>query len=211
MGSLFVRALVAGVGSIAIALGLFVMMKMMITQDRELRRDDLETLSMDFVRLEREETVRERQRSRPEPPDPPDRPPPPPELQVESIENPTPQQLDMAFDMPFEGVRGGAGPFAGAFGSGAQVQDRGLIPMVQVAPLYPQQAAIEGIEGSVTFRITIRADGSVENAEVTSFTDRIFVRPAQRAILRWRFQPMIVAGQAVPTTDFYVMEFRLTD
>lgn len=205
------RVLAAAFGGFLIAFGLFFLMNSMIHQDRELNRDDMETLRMDFVRLERDETVQERDRSRPEPPEPPDQPPPPPELQVESIENPTPQPFEMAFEIPFEGVRGGEGVYAGRFGGGEQVQNRGLIPLVQVAPLYPQQAAIEGIEGSVTFRVTIREDGTVQNAEVVSFTDRIFVRPAQRSIFRWRFQPRVVDGVAVPTTDVYVMEFQLTD
>ncbi len=61
-----------------------------------------------------------------------------------------------------------------------------------VAPTYPRQARIDGIEGSVAFGFRIDAQGRPFDLRIESASPvGVFEREARRALLRWRF--------AVPT------------
>jgi protein TonB len=105
------------------------------------------------------------------------------------------------------------GPFLGTPGSGGGSAgfDAEVIPVVQVAPVYPRAAKQGKIEGAVTLRITIRADGTVAQATVIDATPkRLFDEAAKQAILRWKFRPKVVDGQAVAQEATQVIEFSLS-
>lgn len=60
----------------------------------------------------------------------------------------------------------------------------------QPAPLYPDQARIEGLEGYVEVSFEVTASGSVAGIEVTTAMPRgDFERAAQAALQKWRFPP----------------------
>ena len=59
-------------------------------------------------------------------------------------------------------------------------------------------------------RFTILPDGSVSDpAVIESDPPRVFNREAMRAILRWKFKPRIVDGQAVSREAEQTIEFKL--
>ena len=73
-----------------------------------------------------------------------------------------------------------------------------MIPIVRIDPQWPREALIEGTEGWVEVEFTILPDGSVEDPIVTDSEPRgLFDRNALRAILRWKFKPRVVDGEAV--------------
>lgn len=65
-----------------------------------------------------------------------------------------------------------------------------LTPLQRVEPVYPYRAQQAGIEGSVTLRFTVDAEGRVQDVEVIEAKPkRQFERAAIQAISKWRYQP----------------------
>jgi protein TonB len=81
--------------------------------------------------------------------------------------------------------------------------DRAAVELV--APDYPRGAERRGVEGSVTIRYTVAADGTVTEAEVVQATpEGVFDRAALNAVESWRYEP--AASQTAHTRD---LDFRL--
>jgi protein TonB len=99
---------------------------------------------------------------------------------------------------------------AAGWQAGDNMGDGDIIPIVRIEPSYPRDAALKGIEGYVKVMLTILPDGSVGEARVIdSNPPRIFNREAIRAVLRWKFKPRIVDGQAVSREAEQTIEFNL--
>jgi protein TonB len=76
--------------------------------------------------------------------------------------------------------------------------DRAPQPLVQLKPLYPANARMRRIEGSVKVEFTVTADGHTESIVIISAAPSgIFNRAAMRAIERWRFSPGRLDGKSV--------------
>lgn len=87
-----------------------------------------------------------------------------------------------------------------------------LVPLREVSPEYPVRAAAAGIEGSVTLRFTVNAQGRVEDIEViASEPPGVFDRAARRAISRSRFVPRQENGVPVAREATKVFNFVLKD
>jgi len=76
--------------------------------------------------------------------------------------------------------------------------DSDVVPIIRVNPTYPAQARMHGIEGWVVVEFTITAAGTVTSARAIGSSHRIFERPALRAVRKWRYNPRVVEGRAVP-------------
>lgn len=64
-------------------------------------------------------------------------------------------------------------------------------PVHRVEPIYPAQAAEEGIEGSVVVTLDIETDGSVSNVKVVDAQPKgIFDRQTKIAVRQWRWEPI---------------------
>ena len=208
----FLRQMIALALAFCVGVGLFLVMASMISRGDALgnRGDDIS--GVEFVRLKREPELKVKEREVPKKPPPPDKPPPPPKLQVESPDQP--QQDLPALQIPSLDLPsvGGSGPNLAGYAIGADAKgNRGLIPKIQIPPMYPRKAQLEGLEGSVTFDLLVGTDGSVLEASVVDFTDRVFVRPAQRAIYRWKFEPRLVEGEPVEQRDKWTLEFQMAE
>jgi protein TonB len=89
----------------------------------------------------------------------------------------------------FTGLPRGA---AGGVGAG-----NGLMPLLQITPVYPHTAEIQGREGQVTVEFTIMTDGAVADARVLSSTHPVFEKAALDAAMRSRYQPQFIGGTPV--------------
>ena len=86
------------------------------------------------------------------------------------------------------------------------------MPIVRITPQYPREALLHGIEGWVRVEFTINPDGSVRDPiVVNSQPARIFDRPAIQAVLRWKFKPRFVDGEAIARRAVQVIDFRLEE
>lgn len=80
----------------------------------------------------------------------------------------------------------------------------------RIAPQYPREMAVRGIEGAVTLEFTITAAGTMRDVVVVrSNPSREFDAAATRAVARWRCQPKIENGAAVEQRVTQTIEFKL--
>lgn len=92
--------------------------------------------------------------------------------------------------------------------------DAGIDPraLSQFQPDYPGAMIRQGLEGAVTVRVTINAEGRVTDIARISATDESFWLATQRHALRkWRFRPATRDGVPVATTKTLTVRFTLTD
>lgn len=85
------------------------------------------------------------------------------------------------------------------------------LPLVQVSPRYPIEAAQNGKEGYVIVGFDITADGTVSNVRVLDANPkRIFDKEALSAVQNWKYKPKFDAGKAVPQLNQQVqLDFKL--
>lgn len=202
------RIIVSFVVGVGVALGLFFLMHGMINGEHSAPNKSDNLNLVDFITLEKDQTTKFKNREVPKKPPPPKEPPPPPDLQVQKQVSPNTPQVKMnipSLNVPFGA---GTGPFLGQRGGGGS-QTSDLIPLYRIQPQIPREALMSGTSGWVKVRFTVMEDGSVEDPEVVDSSARMFIRPALRAIVRWKFKPKIVDGkpvrhQAVQTINFNV-------
>ncbi|WP_298397782.1 TonB family protein [Sphingobium sp.] len=79
-------------------------------------------------------------------------------------------------------------------------------------PDYPGTMIRQGVEGTVTVRVTISPEGRVAAIEKISATDESFWIATQRhAMRKWRFRPATRDGVAIISTKVLTVRFTLTD
>ena len=86
------------------------------------------------------------------------------------------------------------------------------MPIVRISPRYPRQARLNGTEGWVQIEFTITADGRVIDPVVVGANPRgVFDRAAIQAIIRWKFKPRYVDGQAITRRASQIIDFQLEE
>lgn len=205
------KPLVGGFAAVTISALLFTLMDFLISSDQILEKADANRSYLNFIRVDPvNEDVRTKDRRLPEPPPPPDAPPETPDFSADmDMVN---ANLDMS--MPTIGVamNDGSGPYLGTLqaGQGLAGFDTDVIPVVQVAPVYPRVAKQSGIEGWVTMEVLIRPDGTVSSAKVMeSDPPKLFDRAAVAAMRKWKFRPKIVDGTPTSQRARQTIEFSL--
>jgi TonB family protein len=88
----------------------------------------------------------------------------------------------------------------------ADVQQKKLT--TRVTPDYPDVARQAGVEGTVTLRVEIGADGSVQDIEPVSGPP-LLERAATEAVAQWRYAPTLVDGNPVNVVTTVSVEFHL--
>ena len=176
---------------LAITLSLFWVMQYLIaTADRSLNEDAAGNL-LDFVRVKRDETVKQRQK-KPEKPPPPDAPPPqPPTPQLDNLDA-TADKIAIS-DVPVETDIEMTGGFSLGVGEGD------YLPIVKVAPIYPNRALTRGIEGFCVVQYTVTRQGTVKEPVVIEdqCTSSLFHSASVNAALKFKYKPRIMDGEAV--------------
>jgi TonB family protein len=80
--------------------------------------------------------------------------------------------------------------------------------VTQVAPEYPDVAQKAGVEGTVTLRVEIGQDGTVQDIETISGPP-LLARAAEEAVAQWRYVPTLVDGNPVNVVTTVSLEFHL--
>jgi protein TonB len=79
-------------------------------------------------------------------------------------------------------------------------------------PPYPEQARQQGIEGTVTLKLTVTASGRAQNVSVSrSSGNRLLDGAAVAHLRKARFSPALKNGAAVPMTITFKVKFRLVN
>ncbi|MGB6876376.1 MAG: TonB family protein [Candidatus Acidiferrales bacterium] len=78
----------------------------------------------------------------------------------------------------------------------------------RVPPVYPQEALTQRLEGTVELHTLIAPDGTVQSVDATS-GNPVLVEAAEAAVRQWRFNPVLVNGEAVTVDTTLTVEFHL--
>ncbi|MEJ7926048.1 TonB family protein [Sphingobium sp. AN641] len=129
------------------------------------------------------------------------------------------------FDLPDSGVTGSEdrtnATDAGTGGSGGVIVPLDPPPVLVEPAIDPRHAAAfqpeypgmmirQGVEGKVTVRVTIGADGRVIDVERLAATSEAFwIETRRHALRKWRFRPATRDGVAVGGTKVLTVHFRL--
>ena len=203
------RTVFAAMAAVGVTFALFVFMYKLISSGGG-RNEEMEAISgIRFGPVDIPDEVTTRSRRIPPKPPPPKKPPPPPKMEIDNqAQVSTLPRLDLPdLNLP---LVGGTGMFIGNFGTVDKTSEGDVIPLVQIRPMYPRDAAMKGIEGWVKVEFTITPIGTVINPRVLdSEPARIFNREALRAIVKWKFKPRVVDGVAVERVASQVIGFDL--
>ena len=169
-----------------VTIGLFLVMKVLVTGQEYEIEEELAAIGIDFVRVERDEESQTKHRALKRPSKvEPEEPPPPPKLTQPN--RPNIDKATMSADL-------GAFDLAG-LNLSAPV-DGDTLAIVRVLPRYPSRALSRGIEGWVLMEFAIDELGlAVNPVVIESEPPGIFDRAALSAVKRWKYRPMIEDGR----------------
>jgi len=186
------RVIAGLVFGLAISMALFWVMQYLIeTADRQIDEAG-STHIVDFVRLRRNETVHRRE-LKPRKPPPPQSPPPlPPRPQLESL-NPNAETIAISATPTETDIELSSAGFS------LGVNEGDYLPIVKVAPMYPQRALLRGIEGYCVVQYTVTRQGAIRDPFVVEnrCTNSMFHSPSLQAALKFKYKPRVIDGQAV--------------
>ncbi len=184
-----VRYIIAIISGALVTSFLLFMMNFLIETGESPITDPRERQMLDFVRVKQQEVVNREER-KPEKPQKPETPPP---------DVPPPPSDDVNPDVGSISVRAPsintstniAGPGELSYADGE------YLPIVRVAPVYPNRALSRGLEGYVDLMFTVNAAGAVQDPVVTYSTSSLFERAATSAVLKFKYKPRVVDGNPV--------------
>jgi protein TonB len=86
------------------------------------------------------------------------------------------------------------------------------VPVEQPDPHYPEDAAAEGVTGTVRLKVVVGPRGLVESALVVrSSGDGRLDRAAEAAVRQWRYRPGLRGGRPRTAVDYVEVEFFRED
>ncbi len=177
--------------ALTVTLSLFWLMQYLIaTADRSLNEDAASNM-LDFVRVKRDESIQRRQLKPKKPPPPEQAPPQPPTPQLDNL-NPNAEKIAISA-VPVETDIEMTGGFSLGVGEGD------YLPIVKVAPIYPNRALTRGIEGFCVVQYTVTSLGTTKDPVVIDdqCTSSLFHRASLNAALKFKYKPRILDGEAV--------------
>ena len=186
-----VRLAIGLVMAMAVTLSLFWLMQYLIeTADRSLNDDSAGNL-VNFVRVKRDENIERRQLKPKKPPPPESAPPQPPTPQLDNL-NPNAEKIAISA-VPVETDIEMTGGFSLGVGEGD------YLPIVKVAPIYPNRALTRGVEGFCVVQYTVTRQGTTKDPVVveSQCTSSLFHRASINASMKFKYKPRIIDGEAV--------------
>ncbi len=183
-------AVAIGLGLVATLVVLFIMQVLVASPQAKLDESGTRHF-VDFVRVERQETLQTKERRR-EKPVAPDSPPPQSvqprvdamdEAQV-SVAIPS-APMDVGVEMSISGL-------------GLVASDGDYLPIVKIAPVYPASAQARGIEGYCLVEYTVTSAGTTRDPVVIEADPPgIFNKVSLAAALKFKYRPRVVDGEPI--------------
>lgn len=170
----------------AVTFGLLFVMQYMIESGQNAVGDEGAFRIVDFVRVERNEII-EKKQEKPDKPPEPDQMPDMPEPQAGNFES----SIRIAMAAPPVSMNANLG------GLNFGVSDGEYLPIVKVAPIYPQRAAARGLEGYVIVEYTVTTTGDTRDVVVVESTSSLFDRAAVDSAMKYKYKPRVIDGTAV--------------
>lgn len=147
---------------------------------------------VDFVRVKRSEQVQRRELKPEKPPQPEKPPETPPTPRLDDVNASADKIAISQAPVETEIELTGAG-FSLGVGEGD------YLPIVKVAPIYPDRALSRGIEGFCIVEYTVTKQGTVRDPVVLEdqCTSSLFHRASIQAALKFKYKPRVIDGEAV--------------
>jgi protein TonB len=144
---------------------------------------------VDFVRVQREETIQRKDRKPEKPPEPEAPPPDMPQPRTDSV-SPSEVSVNIAPVQVEAEVSIG--------GLGLEASDGDYLPIVKIAPIYPWKAQTQGIEGYCIVEFTVTTAGTVKDAFVVDAQPKgVFDKASIDAALKFKYRPRVVNGEPI--------------
>lgn len=179
------RYVVGILGSAAITAGLFLFMMGLVTTESG---DDQEIVDVEYPDIlmdDYEEVSKVKERT-------PQRPTPPEDREIPDIPDITPT----GYGGPTRGVDPGELPEPDVTEKMGTVFAKPILPY---PPTYPEKCRARGLEGRVVVEFDVSPTGAVENARVIeSAPTSCFDKASIKAVKRWKYEPKVINGKAVP-------------
>jgi protein TonB len=182
-----------------------------VSESKLVSSDNLRVI--DFVRLQRDEALTEKERIKPKKPEPQKQPIKP------KIDIPKPDPPDkvnrktmqrMKIDLPVNLATDSTLDDALVAVAGGREVNANVIPLARVNPIYPKRARMMKLEGFVKLEFTITPSGGVVDMKVLeSEPPNVFDRSAKRALSKWKFKPKIENNTAVEQRASVQINFQL--
>src|SRR5690348_15149670 len=129
--------------------------------------------------------------------------------------------------MPFASAIGAQGPSATSMGSDSESTSSAtsspsltrirLAPAVEKAqlvhqtmPVYPVEAKLAGVQGTVILHAIIGKDGNIETVELVSGPP-LLAQSAMDAVRQWRYKPLLINGRPVEVDTQISVAYTLND
>jgi len=97
-----------------------------------------------------------------------------------------------------------------SMGDGLSVSDGEYLPIVKVAPVYPNRAAQRGVQGDVVIEYTVTTSGSVRDPFVVSSDSSLLNSAALKSASKYKYKPRVVDGVPVEVPGVRtIIKFRL--
>ncbi|RUO58776.1 energy transducer TonB [Pseudidiomarina insulisalsae] len=185
------RFLAALAAAAVVTLGLFYLMQSFITGGEGAMSEPPRGSVLDFVRVKPEEVVQEKERKPQRPPEPEQPPEDLPQPQMDSSDL---QPGEGSYD--FSAVAQSDTGLTG--GMNLDASDGEYLPIVKVQAAYPRRALQRGIEGYVVVEFTVTKQGTVREPRVVAAEpEQIFDQAALDAVVKFKYKPRVVNGEAV--------------
>jgi arsenate reductase (thioredoxin) len=109
---------------------------------------------------------------------------------------------------PYPSLRIPDGGISKKPGQSASLQLGHLLSRVE--PIYPEEAKLQGIQGTVRLHAVIDRQGAVENLQPLDGSP-ILAAAAMNAVRQWRYTETLLAGRSVETEEDVAITFRLSN
>ena len=184
-----IRFAVSSLLAAIVVAGVLLLMQSLIATARNQLVTSPDRHFVNFVRVERDESVQRRERKKERPPEPKS---PPPSTMQPRVDALAPTMVNIAVPMPSTS----ADLNLGGFGIGEG--DGNYLPIVKIEPAYPMTALQRQIEGFCIVEYTVTTNGSVRDVQVIEADPPdIFNRASLDAARKFKYKPRIVNGEAI--------------
>ena len=181
------RIAAAGFLSVFTTFGILWVMQILIATGEGAITSKYEGRYEDFVRIKKDESL-DTKNAKPKKPPEPEEPPPEPEQQMDDIDT-SMETVSIGAVNANVDVAAGIGGFNAGEGE--------YLPIVKVAPIYPNRALSRGIEGYCIIEFVVTRNGTTANGKVIECTSSLFANASLKAGAKFKYKPRVINGTPI--------------
>ena len=173
--------------SIFTTFGILWVMQILIATGEGAITSKYEERFVNFVQIKKDESL-DTKNAKPKKPPEPEEPPPEPEQQMDDIDTSMDTVSIGSVDANMD-VAAGIGGFKAGEGE--------YLPIVKVAPIYPNRALSRGIEGYCIIEFVVTRNGTTANGKVIECTSSLFAKASLKASSKFKYKPRVINGTPI--------------